>query len=89
MEVGIDLAEYGRIQLWSPKIGDIIFKDGGLFRWCGLVDGLKDGNMSIRKSGNPQLLFTGEYKNDIININKIRSSRFGSYFVISNGVIYI
>lgn len=89
MEVGVDLIEYGMIAVWVPKLGDFIFKDGGMFRWCGLIDGIKDDNLSIKKSGNPQLLLTGDYKNGIVNRRKIASARFGSYFVVSKGVIFI
>lgn len=88
-DVQVDLVEHGPMSMWVPKVGDMVFRDGGLFRWCGLVDGIKDDNVNIRKSGNPTLLFTGDYKNEVINIQKIKYARFGSYFIISNGIYYV
>jgi len=85
----VDLIEYGSIKMWIPKTGDMVFKDGGLFRWCGLIDGIKDDNISIRKSGNPALLVTGEYKSGIINVRKIKYARIGSYFIVSGGTYYV
>lgn len=85
----VDLIEHGPLVRWAPQIGDMIFRDGGLFRWCGLVDGINGENVHIRKSGNPTLLMTGDYKNDIVNVSKIRHSRIGTYFVVSRGIYYV
>jgi len=88
-DVQVDLIEHGSMNMWVPKVGDMIFKDGGLFRWCGVIDGIKDDNASVRKSGNPTLLLTGDYKAEIINVQKIKHARMGSYFVVSGGTYYV
>lgn len=85
----VDLIEHGSLTNWSPQIGDMIFKDGGLFRWCALVDGINGDNIHIMKSGNPTLLITGDYKSEIVNAAKIRHSRLGSYFIVSRGIYYV
>lgn len=86
--VDVDLIKYKSILTWTPKIGDMVFRDGGLFRWCALVIGIKDDNVHIRKSGCPALLLTGEYKEETTNTIKIKNSRLGAYFVVSDGVYF-
>lgn len=87
--VEMDLIEYGDMKNWVPKIGDMIFKDGVLFRWCALVDGIKGESVNVRKAGNPQLLFTGQYKSTVINSRQIKSARFGAFYIVSNGAYFV
>lgn len=87
--VEIDLVKYGNLVDWIPKLGDMIFKDGLIVRWCAVIDGMMNDDMNIRKAGNPQLLFAGEYKNEVLNSRKIKSARFGTYYICSDGTYYV
>lgn len=89
MKIDVDLMKYAQIIYWAPNIGDFIYKDGIFFRWCAVITGIKDDNIMIRKAGNIHLLVSGDYEESIINIRKIKSSSYGSYFIISNGIYYV
>lgn len=86
--VEMDVAQYTELSRWSPKMGDMIFKDGGMFRWCALIIGINNDNAYVKKSGCPHLLFTGDSKEETISISKIKHTRAGSYWVVSNDGIY-
>lgn len=89
-ELQVDLLSHKSLSAWSPSIGDMIFKDGGLFRWCALVNGINSDNVSVMKSGNPTLLIMGESKEEVINVRKIKSVKIGSYFIVDrNGIYYV
>lgn len=88
-KIQIDLFNYGSLQEWSPKIGDVIFKDGFWSRWCAVIDGINGENLNTMKAGNMQLLLTDEHKIEVINIRAIRYARFGKYMVVSNGNYYV
>jgi hypothetical protein len=87
--VEIDLLQHGSLQSWSPKIGDVVFKDGLFFRWCAIVEGIKGDNISVRIAGNMHLMSMGEYKSEVINFRKIKNARLGNYFVCSDGIYYV
>jgi hypothetical protein len=85
----VDLLKYADINIWSPKIGDMLFCDGLFIRWCALVEGIDADSISVKKSGNLRLLVNGECKEEVINIRKIKSSMIGSYWVSSDGTYYV
>ena len=85
----VDLLAYRDVKCWNPAIGDVIFKDGILFRWCAVVNGIKESSINVRRSGNMHLLISGEYKDYIINVNQIKSARFGVYMIIRDGIYYV
>jgi len=85
----VDLLKYADINVWFPKIGDMLFCDGWFVRWCALVEGIDADSISVKKSGNLRLLVNGEYKEEVINIRKIKSSMVGSYWVSSDGIYYV
>ena len=87
--VEIDFLKYNLIKVWKPAIGDIVYRDSVFFRWWGIINGVNNDQINIRKSGNFRLLVSGDFKEEIININKIKSSWIGSYVVISNGIVYL
>lgn len=85
----VDLIEFGDMKNWTPKVGDMIFKDGMFVRWCALIDGIKGELANVRKAGNPQLLLSGNYKSEVINFRQIKTARFGQYFICSRGVYFV
>lgn len=88
MQLEIDLMGYKELTTWKPKIGDMLFKDGILSRWCAVVEGINNNNISVRISGNPRLLVTGDYKSKVLKVPKIVSSMVGAYFVVDKDGIY-
>jgi hypothetical protein len=88
-EVSIDLLQHTDISKWAPKISDLIFYDGILNRWWGIITGIKDELINIKMSGNLRLMVYGESKDIVKNVRKIKSASTGSYTIISNGVYYI
>jgi len=88
MQLEIDLMSYKQINQWRPVIGDMLFKDGVFSRWCGVVEGINNDNISIRIAGNPRLLVTGDYKTKVFKVPKIINTMAGSYFVVSKDGIY-
>lgn len=89
MKFEVDLMKYAQMMHWSPNVGDFIYKDGMFFRWCAVVTGIKEDKIVVRKSGNIHLLVSGDYEETILNIRKIKSASYGSYFIISDGTYYV
>jgi hypothetical protein len=90
MQLEVDLMAYRQINQWTPQLGDMLFRDGIFSRWCGIIEGLNNDKVSVRISGNPRLLVTGEYKTKIMKVPKITNTMAGSYFVISkDGTYYV
>jgi len=89
MKLEVDLLKYGDLRRWNPKVGDTIFKDGLMFRWCCVVTGVKDDKVYVRKSGNVHLLTSGDFKEEVVDIKKIKNSMVGSYFAVSDGTYYV
>lgn len=85
-----DLAHYGPIAEWSPRVGDNIVWHGWLTHWFGVVNGIEpDGTISIIRAGLPILLVTMTQpkmdKNTIkIHMSVIKQSVGGKYCVIQS-----
>lgn len=87
--VEIDVFKYNTIKAWKPMIGDLIYRDSVFFRWWAVILGVNSDQISIRKSGNFRLLVGGDYKDEIIDANKLKSAWIGTYVIISNGITYL
>jgi hypothetical protein len=90
----LPLAQFNRLDLWSPKIGDFIIWHGWWNRWYGVINSIDGDTVGVIRENLPKLLFTmppNEYKNNLINlsITKIKSSIAGEYHILQNGVWYV
>jgi hypothetical protein len=52
----LNLAQYKSIAAWKPQLGDIVIWHGLMTHWFGIVNGIRDEELSIVKSGLPFLL---------------------------------
>lgn len=87
--IQIDLFNYSSLKEWSPKIGDVIFKDGFWNRWCAVVDGMNGENLNVMKAGNMHLLLTDKNETEVISVREIKFARFGKYMIVSDGNYYV
>jgi len=87
-KVTVDIFAYKSLANWAPMLGDVVFKDGLFFRWCGAITAVDGDDITIKKAGCPLLLAHGEGEDEITNSRKIRNSS-GSYYVVRNGTYYV
>jgi hypothetical protein len=86
--IEVELLKYADLSEWNPKVGDVIFRDGFIFRWFAVICGINGDILLTRKSGNLRLLMQGDYEEISLNLRKIKNSMLGSFSIISNNNIY-
>jgi hypothetical protein len=87
-DVEVELLKYADLSEWKPKIGDMVFHDGFIFRWFAIIYQVNNDMLSVKKSGNLRLLMQGEYEETILNFRKIKNSMVGSFSVIGHNNVY-
>lgn len=88
-DIDIELMKFADFGIWTPKIGDVIFRDGMIIRWFAVVYGIDGDTLLIKKSGNLRLLVQGDYEEVKISVRKIKNTMVGSFSIISGNVYYV
>jgi len=87
-DIDVELVKYADLTGWSPKVGDMLFRDGFIIRWFAVIYGVDGDTLLVKKSGNLRLLVQGDYEEIKLNVRKIKNTMVGSFSVISNSNVY-
>lgn len=87
-DIEVELLKFADLSKWEPKVGDVIFSDGFIFRWFAVIYQMNGDNLLIKKSGNLRLLVAGDYEETSTSIRKIKNSMLGSFSIINVENVY-